>query len=121
LGVDIAKLTLDLRPHPLLRKRTYPINPKGHAALLAAMAKLAPPVHVVCEATGGYEQNLLATLQQAHLPVSLLNPRRARDFARAKGLLAKTDRLDAAVLAEYGRVLQPAPTPARSPTQKRLT
>jgi transposase len=120
LGLDIAKLTLDLSPHPVLRKRTYPNNPKGHAALLAVLPKLVPPVHVICEATGGYEQNLLAALQQARIPVSLLNPRRARDFARAKGLLAKTDRLDAAVLAEYGRVLQPAPTPARSQTQKRL-
>lgn len=55
------------------------------------------------------------------MPVTLLNPRHARDFARAKGLLAKTDRLDAAVLAEYGRLFQPAPTLPASPAQQRLT
>lgn len=120
LGLDIAKLTLDLSPHPTLPRRTYPNTPAGHRALLAALRRLPGPVQILCEATGGYEHHLLAALHQAQVPVSLLNPRRVRDFARAKGLLAKTDRLDAAVLAEYGRLLAPRPTAPVPPTQQRL-
>jgi transposase len=58
------------------------------------------PLQIICEATGGYEHHLLAALQQAQVLVTLVNPRQVRDFARAQGLLAKTDSLDAAVLAE---------------------
>ena len=120
LGLDIAKLTLDLSPHPALPKRTYPNDAAGIRSLLVALQRLPQPLHLICEATGGYEHHLLQTLHQAQLPVTLLNPRRARDFARAKGLLAKTDRLDAAVLAEYGQHFQPAPTQPLSLAQQRL-
>jgi transposase len=120
LGLDIAKLTLDLSPHPALSKRTYANDVAGLRALLAALRRLPSPLHVICEATGGYEHLLLQTLHQAQLTVTLLNPRKARDFARAKGLLAKTDRLDAAILAEYGQLFRPAPTPPASPAQQRL-
>lgn len=120
LGLDIAKLTLDLSPHPALPQRTYPNTPAGHRALLAALRRLPGPLQVLCEATGGYEHHLLAALHQAQVPVTLLNPRQVRDLARAQGLLAKTDRLDAALLARFGRLLTPAPTPARTATQTRL-
>jgi transposase len=120
LGLDIAKLTLDLSPHPDLKARTYANDPAGHRALLAALRQVPGPVQLVCEATGGYEHHLLRALHQAGFPVTLLNPRLARDFARARGLLAKTDALDAAVLADYGRTLHPAPTAPRTPTQQRL-
>ena len=120
LGLDIAKLTLDLNPHPALPKRTYTNDPAGLRTLVTALCRLPGPLHLICEATGGYEHHLLQTLHQAQLPVTLLNPRHARDFARAKGLLAKTDRLDAAVLAEYGQLFNPTPTPPTSPAQQRL-
>ena len=120
LGLDIAKLTLDLSPHPALPKRNYANDPTGLRLLLAALRRLPTPVHIICEATGGYEHLLLKTLHQAQLQVTLLNPRQVRDFARAKGLLAKTDRLDAAVLAQYGQVFRPAPTLPVSPAQQRL-
>lgn len=121
LGLDIAKRTLDLSVHPALTQRAYTNDAAGYATLVAALRPVAGPIQIICEATGGYEHELLAALHAAQVPVTLVNPRQVRDFARAKGLLAKTDALDAAVLAEYGRVFQPAPTIARTPTQQRLT
>ena len=121
LGLDIAKRTLDLSVHPALPQRAYANAPGGHAALVTALRQVIDPIQIICEATGGYEQALLAALHTARVPVTLINPRQVRDFARAKGLLAKTDALDAAVLAEYGRVFTPAATGACTPTQQRLT
>lgn len=120
LGLDISKLTLELSPHPGLRRRAFPNDPPGHRALLTVLRRLGGPVQILCEATGGYEHHLLQTLHRAAIPVTLLNPRRVRDYARASGLLAKTDRLDAAVLADYGRAFTPAPTPPPGPVQQRL-
>lgn len=120
LGLDIAKRTLDLSVHPALSQRAYANDPVGHAALITALRRVAGPIQIICEATGGYEKLLLDALHAAQVPVTLVNPRQVRDFARAKGLLAKTDALDAAVLAEYGRLFQPAPTVARTPAQARL-
>lgn len=120
LGLDIAKRTLDLSPHPALAPRPYTNDATGHATLLTALRQVPGPIHLICEATGGHEHQLLGALHAARVPVTLVNPRQARDFARAKGLLAKTDTLDAAVLAEYGRVFTPPVTGALSPTQQRL-
>jgi transposase len=120
LGLDIAKRSLDLSAHPACPQRTYANDAAGHQALLAALGQVPGPIQIICEATGGYEQLLLAALHQAQVPVTLVNPRQVRDFARAKGLLAKTDALDAAVLAEYGRLFTPAATAALSPAQQRL-
>ena len=121
LGLDIAKRTLDLSAHPTLVQRAFANDPAGHRALLAAVQQIVGPIQIICEATGGYEHALLAALHAAQVPVTLVNPRPVRDFARAKGLLAKTDVLDAAVLAEYGRVFQPAPAVALTPARQRLT
>ena len=121
LGLDIAKLTLDRSPQPACPQRTYTHAAAGHATLVAALRPLPGPIQLIGEATGGYEQPLLAALHAAQVPVTLVNPRQVRDFARAKGLLAKTDTLDAAGRAEYGRLFQPAPTAVRPPAQQRLT
>ena len=121
LGLDIAKRTLELSAHPALTQRAYSQDAAGHATLVAALRQVAGPIQIICEATGGYEHDLLDALHAAQVPVTLVNPRQVRDFARARGLLAKTDRLDAAVLAEYGRVFQSAPTVARTAAQQRLT
>jgi transposase len=120
LGLDIAKRSLDLSPHPACTQRTYANDAQGYRALLAALGQVPGPIQIICEATGGYERPLLAALHQAQVPLTLVNPRQVRDFARAKGLLAKTDSLDAAVLAEYGRLFTPAATVALSPAQQRL-
>ena len=120
LGLDIAKLTLDLSPHPALGQRQFPNTAAGHRRLIQALAQVPGPVQLVGEATGGYERAVLAALRQAGVPCTRLNPRQVRDFARAQGRLAKTDTLDAAVLADYGRRFQPAATPAPDPAQQRL-
>lgn len=120
LGLDIAKLTLDLSPLAGRAGRTFNNNPAGHRQLIKLLDSPAAPVHLICEASGGYERPLLQALQAAQISVTLINPRQARDFARASGVLAKTDRIDAQVLAAYGQTFKPAPTLPRSLTQTRL-
>jgi transposase len=83
-------------------------NPTGHAELVARLGKLSACLAVI-ESTGGYERAALLAVQDAGLRIALVNPRQIRDFAKALGQLAKTDRLDAAVLAEFAMRVQPAP------------
>jgi transposase len=116
-GLDIAKDSLALDLADQLRSFTH--DAKGHRQLLSAL-RPHPQAHVVCEATGGYERALVALLQAAGVPVSVVEPGRVRHFARAQGRRAKTDPLDATVLTAYGRAMQPAATPARTATQQRL-
>jgi transposase len=117
-GLDIAKLNLQLH----LRDRIHdlPNTPVGHRRLLKLLA-VQPAVQVVCEATGGYERDVVAALHQAKVPVSILNPARVRNFARAQGQRAKTDHIDAAVLSAYGQALQPKPTAPRTQPEQQLT
>lgn len=117
-GLDIAKPNLQL--HLANRFHDLPNTPAGHRRLLKLLAR-HPGTHLICEATGGYERDLVAALHQAGIPVSVLNPGRVRHFARAQGQRAKTDRIDAAVLTAYGQAFHPKPTPARSPIEQQLT
>ena len=121
VGMDIAKATLDLHalttPRP--QSRQFTNDRTGQRALGRWLQKLGS-VHVVCEATGGYERAVVAALQAIGLVVAVVNARHVRDFARAQGRLAKTDRLDAAVLADYGRCLQPAASAVPSAVQRQL-
>jgi transposase len=107
--VDVAKRTLAIQfPDQLWSTaNTAP----AHAALLARLRDLGP-VHVICEATGGYERALVTALHQAGIAVSVINPRQVRDFARACGRLAKTDAIDASILRDYGEKLRPSADPA---------
>jgi transposase len=116
-GLDIAKLNLQL--HLAGRFHDLPNTAAGHRRLLKLLAKV-PGVQVVCEATGGYERDVVAVLHQAAIPVSVLNPARVRYFARAQGQRAKTDPIDAALLSAYGHALQPKPTPARCVAEQPL-
>ena len=112
IGVDVAKLTLAIQfPDQLWSTAN---NAEGHAAFLTKLAALGA-AHVICEATGGYERALVLALHQAAVPVSVINPRQVRDFARARGRLAKTDSIDALILRDYGMRLQPPPDPAPAP------
>jgi len=117
-GLDIAKLNLQL--HLAGRLHDLPNTPAGHRRLLKLLTS-QPGVHVICEATGGYERDLVAALHQAGVPVSVLNPARVRHFARAAGQRAKTDPIDAAVLSAYGQALEPKPTPPRTEQEEQLT
>jgi len=121
VGMDIAKATLDL--HALLplrpQSRQFANSVAGHRQLVRWLQSLGP-AHLVCEASGGYERTVVGALQQAGIAVSVVNPRQARDFARSQGRLAKTDRLDAQVLAQFGQCLRPMATPAASRAQRQL-
>jgi transposase len=116
-GLDIAKLSLEL--HLEGRFHQLPNSKAGGAKLLKLLAK-KPGAHVICEATGGYERTIVELLHAASIPVSVLNPARVRHFARAKGVLAKTDRLDTAVLTDYGQAFKPKATPPPSKPQRQL-
>ncbi len=101
LGVDISKERLDCAAEDGSKEWSLPNGAAGWAKLIkqvSAWGKEEEAV-VVCEASGGYERGLIGALQEAGVLVALVNPRQVRDYARASGLLAKTDRLDAQVLA----------------------
>lgn len=117
VGLDVAKSTLEL--HLAGRTHSLTNDPKGHAQLCRRL-RAHPHRHVVCEATGGYEQPVVRALHAAGLPVSVVEAARVRYFARAQGQRAKTDPMDAAVLTAYGETFHPAATPAPSPQQQRL-
>ncbi len=118
MGVDISKDSLDFWGSSG-RPGTYANNKSGCRALACRLKKIEH-VQVICEATGGYERMLVDALQSAGIDVSVVNPRQVRDFARAQGRLAKTDRLDAQVLAEYGQAMKPKATPPRSKAHRQI-
>jgi transposase len=117
VGLDVAKLSLEL--HLAGKTRSLTNDRQGHAQLLKLL-RPHPTAHVVCEATGGYEQPVVRVLQAAGIPVSVVEASRVRHFAKAQGRRAKTDPIDAAVLSDYGATLKPAPTPAIAPQQRAL-
>ena len=116
IGVDIAKGWID----------TFTLSSRKHERIvttkqaLARFAKACAGTLVVCEASGGYERPLTEALAKAQVDCARVNPRQAREFARSCGRLAKTDRVDAEVLARMGRALTPAPTPPVDPDRARL-
>ena len=118
-GVDISKATLDVS---LAGQSPYQYsnNAAGIAKLVKALKRLPEPAWVICEPSGGYERELMEALWVAGITVSLVNAARIRAFARAQGLLAKTDEIDASVLREFGELLRPKALAAPSPERKKL-
>lgn len=116
LGVDIAKGWIDI--FTLSTGRHERIATTRQA--LARFARTARGGLVVLEASGGYERPVIDALTRAGVTFARVNPRQAREFARASGRLAKTDRVDAEVLARMGRALELAPTPPEDPDRARL-
>lgn len=110
VGIDISKDRLDVAVRPLGTAESYPYTDQGIDRLIQALASLKPQL-IVLEATGGYETGVIAALVHARLPVVLINPRQSREFAKATGKLAKTDRIDAMVLAHFGEAVRPEPRP----------
>jgi transposase len=108
VGIDVSKETLDVHVLPEGRAFAVARSPAGIEALLGELSGLGPEL-VVLEATGGLERVVTAALAGAGIPVVAVNPRQIRDFARAMGQLAKTDALDAAVIARFGQSVRPAP------------
>lgn len=110
IGIDVAKRELVVAPGSSGTAWTTPNDEAGVRELAQRLTALAPTL-IVLEATGGYELLCTAALGAASLPVVVVNPRQVRDFAKATGQLAKTDRLDARILALFGERVQPAPRP----------
>lgn len=109
VGIDVCKSKLDVY---ILRDQTYRVFENTEAGIAELMVWLQSYRHasVVCEATGGYEATMAKQLSLVGIAVSVVNPRPVRDLARALSKLAKTDPIDAYVLAKYGEVTEPAPT-----------
>lgn len=120
VGLDVAKAHLDLAVTPTGQTQRFPHDDAGLAALVAYLQPLAPAL-VVLEATGGFETDVAAAVTVAGLPVAVVNPRQVRAFAKAIGRLAKTDALDAAVLARFAAQVQPAPRPVPDATHQELS
>ena len=104
IGIDVAKASLAVHLHPDAQLLSIPNTPDGHARLLAQV-KGRQVGNVLLEATGGYERELMRALAAAGLPVTRVNPRRARAFAQAMGKTAKTDPIDAALLARMAELV----------------
>jgi transposase len=110
VGLDVAKDTLDVHVRPAADRFTFANDDAGNRELVKRLQAVSPAL-IVLEATGGYEVPVAAALASAGLPVVVVNPRQIRAFARATGQLAKTDALDAAVLARFAEAVQPPVRP----------
>ena len=119
VGVDVAKRHWDAAVHGRQGTRRFVADEAGLAELMAWLEELKPTL-VCLEATGGYERLLRQSLHEQGVPVSIVNPRQVRDFARATGQLAKTDAIDATLLARFAATLEPEPSEPPSPQQERL-
>jgi transposase len=119
-GIDVSKDRLDVAV--LGEKQVWQMeNTKvGIQKLVHQMQTICPEL-IVVEATGGYQRSVVEALFHAGLSVAVVNPARVRQFARASGLLAKTDKLDAFVLAEFGRTMQPKRYEGKSEAEKQLS
>jgi len=119
VGIDVAKDSFDVASDPAGLKLSLPNDPKGRQKLLDVLQNHSVAL-IVMEATGGYERGLVADLLHADLNVVIANPRQVRDFARGIGQLAKTDTIDAQVLAQFARIVQPKPRQKPSEQAKNL-
>ena len=119
VGIDVAKAKVDVTVRPTGERWEVPRDEAGIPQLVSEMKTLGPSL-VLLEATGGLELPLVAALAAEALPVVVVNPRQVRDFARATGKLAKTDALDAAVLAHFAEAIQPPVRPLRDAETQEL-
>ena len=120
VGIDVAKAHLDVATWPSVERLRVARDEAGLATLTAWLRARTPRL-IVLEATGGLEVPVVTALVEAGLPVAVINPRQARDFAKATGRLAKTDALDAAVLAHFGHAIRPEPRPWKDAETQELT
>ena len=111
VGIDVSKATLDVAWSTDPTARWQTTNDAAGWTALVAHVRARPPTIIVLEATGGYDIGAATALSMAPLPVAIVNPRQVRDFAKALGLLEKTDAIDAAVLALFAARIPPTPRP----------
>jgi transposase len=120
VGIDVSKIWLDVAVHE--RETFFRVSNEEHdIAKLVMWLKATEPALVVLEATGGFEKMVVFELSRADLPVVVTNPRRVRAFARSTGRLAKTDKLDARLLAHFGFAVRPEPRALPDENEERLT
>ncbi|MGH8402508.1 MAG: IS110 family transposase [Gammaproteobacteria bacterium] len=119
IGIDIAKDSCEVAVRPGTEQWSSATTPEALAQLVARCRSVRPDL-MVCEATGGYEVIVVSALATAQLPVVVVNPRQVRDFAKALGRLAKTDRIDAEVIAQFGLKLRPAVRPLKDAQTREL-
>lgn len=119
VGVDVSKDRLDVFVHSTRERVSVDNTDAGHRQLLEKLGTIHPKL-VVLEATGGFEIPVVGVLSAGNLPVVVVNPRQVRDFARAKGTLAKTDALDAEILALFGEAVKPEVRPLADESSREL-
>ena len=119
IGIDVSKDSFDVFIHETSIHKKFEMN-KGHIRKAMSWIKKQKPSRIVLEATGGYERTLVAELVTAKLPVIINNPRNIRDFAKASGKLAKTDKIDAAVIANYAATMAPKMRPLLNEQEQKL-
>ena len=110
VGIDVSKARLDIAVRPSGERESVANDQAGIKALVKRLGEIQP-AWIVLEATGGFERRVTRALSSVELPVVVVNPRQVRDFAKATGQLAKTDRIDAEVLARFGEAVRPALRP----------
>jgi transposase len=120
VGIDVSKAWLDVAVHEQSEEFRDSNDSVGIADLVERLKKLGPTL-IVLEPTGGFEMLVVAEMTRAGLPVAVVNAKRVRDFARATGQLAKTDKLDAKVLAHFASALRPAVRTLRNEEEEQLT
>ena len=118
VGVDVAKAHLDVA----YKQESWRVanDAAGRKALVKRLAQIVGSVQVICEASGGYERALLQALQRGGIKVSLVQASRVRQYARASGVLAKTDSIDAQVLCRFGQAIGPKASAPPKPDQEKL-
>jgi transposase len=119
VGIDISKDKLDVGVFPTSEKWTLSSDADGLADLVCRLSDMSPKL-IVMEASGGLERPVRAVLEQAALKCAVVNPRQVRDFAKSMGILAKTDALDALVLARFGERMEPEARPGKDPDTQEL-
>jgi transposase len=119
VGIDVSKATLDIGMRPYGSRESIP-NQEAQIEELVKRLSPRPTALIVLEATGGVERAIVRALASAELPVIVVNPRPVRDFAKATGQLAKTDRIDAGILAQFGEAVRPAVRAVADPRSEEL-
>ena len=119
VGIDVSKNTLDVAVHPAGERWRCPNATTDITSLVARLAQQGPAL-IVLEATGGLQMPVVGALAAAQLPVVVVNPRQIRDFAKALGKLAKTDPIDAEVIARFAKAVRPEVRPLKDPEAQEL-
>jgi transposase len=119
IGIDVSKDTLDVAVRPTGEKMVF-ANTEDGLVMMTDFSKPFSPRLVVLEATGGWERSAVGALAAKGLPVVVMNPRQVRDFAKAKGILAKTDKIDAQVIAQFAESIRPEVRPLKTEEAQKL-